>query len=176
MDKLADPLVEVAKVVGTHGLRGDLKVRSNSGDTTLLLAADSFYLRLTTGRTLLVHPSRQVLHKGQVLLRLKGYEALDQVEPFAGAAVLLAESLLPALEDDEYYWSQLKGLPVIDRQRGPIGHLQQMFSTAAHDTYIVKGSFGEIMIPAVEQFILEINLQERVVKVDLPAGLVPGEQ
>lgn len=176
MDKLADPLVEIAKVVGTHGLRGDLKVRSNSGEPQLLLEAGELHLRLTAGKTLLVQPSRQVLHKGQVLLRLKGYETLEQVEPFVGATVLLAESLLPALDDDEYYWSQLKGLPVIDKQRGLIGHLQQMFSTAAHDTYIVKGNFGEIMIPAVEQFILEINLQERVVKVDLPDGLVPEEQ
>jgi 16S rRNA processing protein RimM len=77
------------------------------------------------------------------------------------------------LADDEYYWSQLKGLAVIDRQRGPIGCLQQIFSTAAHDTYVVKGALGEIMIPAVKQFILEVNLQEQVVMVDLPDGLVP---
>lgn len=173
MDKLADPLVEIAKVAGTHGLKGDLKVRANSGEPQLLLDADEFHLRLTTGKTLAVQPSRQVLHKGQVLLRLKGYESIDLVEPFVGASVLLAESLLPALDDSEYYWSQLKGLAVIDKQRGPIGHLQEMFSTAAHDTYIVKGSLGEIMIPAVAQFVLEIDLQERVVRVDLPDGLVP---
>jgi len=175
MDKLAETLVEIAKIVGTHGLRGDLKVRPNTGEPQLLLNAELLYFRLATGVTLTVQPTRQALHKGQVLLRIQGYETLDQVEQFVGATVLLPEALLPELDDDEYYWSQLKGLSVVDRQLGPIGHLQQMFSTAAHDTYIVKGARGEIMIPAVEQFILEINLQEQIVRVDLPDGLVPEE-
>lgn len=175
MDNLADSLIEIAKIVGAHGLRGDLKVRSNSGDPQLLLDAEQLHLRLPTGKTLAIQTSRRSLHKGQVLLRVQGCESLDQIEQFIGGAVLLPETQLPDLDDDEYYWSQLKGLSVVDRQRGPIGHLEQMFSTAAHDTYVVKGALGEIMFPAVEQFVLEINLQERVVKVDLPDGLVPEE-
>lgn len=176
MDKSADPLIAIATVIGTHGLRGDLKVRPSSGEPQLLLNAKQLYLRLTTGITLQIQPVRQVLHKGLVLLRGQGYETLEQVEPFLGAEVLLPESLLPELVDGEYYWSQLKGLSVIDRQRGPIGQLQQMFSTAAHDTYVVSGALGEIMIPAVAQFILEIDLQQRILRVDLPDGLVPEEQ
>ncbi len=175
MNDRTDALIEIAKIVGTHGLRGDLKVRPNSGDPELLLTAEQLYLRLPTGQTRMVQTSRRTLHKGQVLLRIQGCDSLTQVEQFVGGTVLLPETLLPELADDEYYWRQLKGLSVVDRQRGPIGKLEQMFSTAAHDTYVVKGALGEIMIPAVEQFILEINLQERVVNVDLPDGLLPDE-
>ena len=173
MDSRNEALLEVGKIVGTHGLKGDLKVRPSSDDPGLLLQVEQLYLRLPSGKVLTVQPRRQSLHKGLVLLRLQDYESIDLVEQFIGGDVLLPEHLLPALEDDEYYWRQLKGLPVVDRQRGPIGHLDQMFSTAAHDTYVVKGALGEIMIPVVEQFILEINLQERVVRVDLPDGLIP---
>lgn len=175
MDSRNEALLEVGKIVGTHGLKGDLKVRPSSDDPGLLLQVEQLYLRLPSGQVLTVQPRRQSLHKGLVLLRLQDYESIDLVEQFIGGDVLLPEHLLPALQDDEYYWRQLKGLPVVDRQRGPIGHLDKMFSTAAHDTYVVKGALGEIMIPAVEQFILEINLQERVVKVDLPDGLIPEE-
>lgn len=176
MKSQTETLVEIGKVIGTHGLRGDLKVRPNSGEPELLLESEQLYIRLSTGKELKVQPNRQSLHKGQVLLRLQGYESIDEVEQFVGADVLLPEALLPDLADDEYYWRQLKGLPVVDRQRGPIGKLEQMFSTAAHDTYVVQGPLGEIMIPAVEQFVLEINLQEQVMRVDLPDGLMPGQE
>ena len=176
MDNRAEALLEIAKIVGTHGLRGDLKVRVNSGAPELLLEVEQLHLRLPAGKTLRVQPIRKSLHKGQVLLCLQGYESIDLVGPLVGSDILIPETLLPDLDDDEYYWKQLKGLSVVDRQRGVIGHLDKMFSTAAHDTYVVKGALGEIMIPAVEQFVLEINLQERVVTVDLPDGLIPDEQ
>ncbi len=51
-----------------------------------------------------------------------------------------------------------------------------MFTTAAHDVYVVKGGYGEVLIPAVGQFIEEINLEERRMLVDLPDGLIPQEQ
>ena len=175
MEDRADTLLEVGKIIGTHGLRGDLRVRPNSGDPELLLNAKQLHLGLPAGKQLLVQPTRQALHKGQVLLRLQGFESIDLAESLVGGTVLLPESLLPDLGADEYYWSQLKGLSVVDRQRGVIGHLDSMFSTAAHDTYVVVGPLGEIMIPEVAQFVLEIDLQEQIVNVDLPDGLIPEE-
>jgi 16S rRNA processing protein RimM len=173
MNNRSELLREVGTVVGTHGLRGDLKVRLSSDDSDLLLIAESFFLRLPRGELLRVNPARQSLHKGQVLLRLQGYDSIDQVEPLVGSSVLLAEDQFPALAEDEYYWHQLDGLQVVDLRYGPIGVLQSMFTTAAHDTYVVNGEYGEVLIPAVGRFILEIDLQERIMKVDLPEGLVP---
>lgn len=173
MENRSEPLLEIGKIVGTHGLRGDLKVRPTSGDPLLLLETEQIYLRLAKGDELTATPCRQTLHKGQVLLRLQGFESIDQVEQMVGGAVLLRQDQLPELEDDEFYWSQLEGLKVIDERCGEIGLLKSMFSTSAHDTYVVKGPFGEVLIPAVEQFIQEINLEEQVMRVDLPAGLVP---
>lgn len=175
MGNRSEALLEIGKIVGTHGLRGDLKVRPSSGDPELLLTIDQLTLRLSSGELLVAVPSRQVLHKGQVLLRLQGFETLNDVAELVGGQVLLAEDLLPELDEDEYYWGDLQGLRVVDRQRGDIGCLEQMFSTAAHDTYVVIGNFGEVLIPAVGQFILEIDLERRVMTVDLPEGLVPEE-
>jgi len=173
MPNRSEPLRVVGQIFGTHGLRGDLKVRPQSGDPELLLRAESFFLRLPKGELLKVIPSRQTLHKGQVLLRLQGYDSINQVEAMVGGSILLPEKQFPALAEDEYYWHQLEGLQVFDLQHGLIGSLQDMFSTAAHDTYVVEGDFGEVLIPAVGRFVLEIDLNERIMKVDLPEGLVP---
>ena len=173
MENQTESLLEIGTIVGTHGLRGDLKVRLKSGDPELLLALRQVGLCLPTGETLQVDISRQVLHKGQVLLRFLGYETINQAEKLLAARVVVAESELPQLANDEYYWGQLKGLRVVDQRRGEIGQIRDLFSTSAHDTYVVRGELGEVLVPAVRQFILEINLEERIMHVDLPEGLIP---
>ena len=171
---MSEALLEIGRIVGTHGLRGDLKVRLNSGDPEFLLSLSNINLSLPTGEMLQLDISRKVLHKGQVLMRLHGYDNIDLVESMVGGQVLVAEALLPELDADEYYWKQLDGLQVVDRDLGVIGQLQDMFSSPAHDTYVVRGKFGEILIPAVQQFIIGIDLDERTMQVALPEGLVPS--
>jgi 16S rRNA processing protein RimM len=173
---MTEALLEIANIVGTHGLRGDLKVRPKSGNPDFLLTTQQICLRLATGETLNLDVIRQVLHKGQVLLRLRDYESIDLAEPLVGGQILLAEHLLPDLGDDEYYWGQLEGLQVVDRKQGDIGRVTHLITTAAHDTYVVNGRFGEVLIPAVLQFVLEVNPEEGVVHVDLPDGLIIEEE
>jgi len=148
----------------------------HSGDPEALLAIDQVTLHLPSGEKLTAKPVRQSLHKGQVLLRLRDFESINLVEHMIGGQVLLPEDQLPELEDDEFYWSQLVGLQVVDKDRGAIGKLQDMFSTAAHDTYVVKGEYGEVLIPAVAQIVLEIDLEKQVMNVDLPDGLIPENE
>ncbi len=169
---MTETLLEIGNIVGTHGLRGDLKVRLKSGNSDFLLTTKQISLRLATEEVLLLDVIRQVLHKGQVLLRLRGYESINLAEQLVGGHVLMAESSLPSLSDDEYYWGQLEGLQVVDRERGDIGRLQNLITTAAHDTYVVKGRFGEILIPAVHQFVSDVDLDAGVMHVDLPEGLI----
>lgn len=173
---MAESLLEIGTIVGTHGLRGDLKIRLKSGDPDLLMTMKQVHLHLPTGETLNVDISRQVLHKGQVLLRLRGYDSINRVESMVGGHILINEDLLPELGDDQYYWGDLKGLEVVDQEHGSIGQLQDLFASAAHDTYVVKGRFGEVLIPAVRQFILDVDLEGRVMQVALPEGLIPEQQ
>ncbi|WP_020675373.1 ribosome maturation factor RimM [Geopsychrobacter electrodiphilus] len=167
-----DSLIETGQIIGTHGLRGDLKVRPLSGDPGPLLQAEEFVLRLPGGQLQKVTPQRQALHKGIVLLRLSGFESLTDVEGLKGCRILLDKTLFPVLENDEFYWHQIQGSLVVDRQLGDIGRLASMFTTAAHDTWVVEGSAGEIMIPVVAEFVVSIDTEKKVIQVDLPEGLV----
>ncbi len=170
------PLLHVGDVVGTHGLRGDLKVKSHSGDLSVLLEVDEVVLEPPVGPTITARISRQIIHKKAVLLRLIDYESIALAEPLVGSKVKLPESALPELDEDEYYWSKLSGSRVTDRRFGDLGYLVSMFTTAAHDTYIVEGDYGEVLIPAVKKFILSIDLDQKMIEVDLPEGLVPEKE
>jgi 16S rRNA processing protein RimM len=161
-------------VTGTHGLRGDLKVRPDSGDPAALLAARTLFLRDRLGELLPYTPSKATPHKGAVLLRLHGLDSVEAVQPLVGCELLVVASELPPLGDDEFYWHDLQGLTVVDRNRGELGTLEDFFTTAAHDIYVVQGGLGEILIPAVDEFILEVDVAAKRLLVDLPDGLLPA--
>ncbi len=167
-----DFLIESGQIVGTHGLRGDLKVRPLSGDPAPLLSATDVFLRLPDGRLKKTEPLRQSLHKGIVLMRFDGFESLTAVEELKGCRILLDRNLLPELAPDEFYWHQIEGAKVIDREYGELGHLKSMFTTAAHDTWVVEGLAGEVMIPVVAAFIITISAEQQLIEVDLPTGLI----
>jgi len=173
MNDSRDDLLVFGVVTGTHGLRGDLKVRPQSGDSGSVLDAPVVFLRRGAGEPVEHKPVRIALHKGIVLLRLQGLEKIEAVESLVGSEVLMRYSDLPELVDDEYYWYELEGLTVFDQGRGEIGTLEDMFSTPAHDIYVVRGPLGEILIPAVDEFVLDVDLDRGRMTVDLPEGLVP---
>jgi len=162
----------VGAIVAVHGLRGDLKVRPLTADSDALVSATRLLLVDRKGHELPVVPLRVTAHKGNYLLRLRGMEHIDTVESLVGREVRMLYEDLPKLADDEYYWHQLQGLRVVDRRRGELGRLDDLLATGAHDVYVVNGRFGEVLIPAVGRFVLDVDPDAGVMTVDLPEGLV----
>ena len=159
-------------VVGTHGLRGDLKVRPLSEGSASLATAGEVSLRGADGVVQRFRPLRATPHKGLWLLRLEGRESVEAAQSLVGCDVLMPLGDLPQLPEDEFYWHQIEGLRVVDCQLGDLGVLRDLLTTAAHDIYVVEGRFGEVLIPVVEEFVLEIDPDGGLIKVDLPEGLV----
>jgi 16S rRNA processing protein RimM len=172
MDKTEKTLLEIGKIVATHGLRGDMKARPSSGDPELLLNTDYLYVRSASGVMQSYALERCSQHKGQVLLRFKNYDSINQVESFIGSPVFLPAEDFPDLDENEHYWADLEGLQVIDKDLGDLGCLVNIYTTAAHDIYLVKGPYGEVQIPAVQQFIVAVDFDKRLMQVELPEGLV----
>jgi 16S rRNA processing protein RimM len=79
------------------------------------------------------------------------------------------------LEEGEYYWADLQGIKVETREGKGIGKVREIFSTGAHDVYVVEGKRGEIFLPAIEDVIQSIDLKKRVMKVVRMEGLWEDE-
>jgi 16S rRNA processing protein RimM len=171
-DTLKD-LLEVGVVIGTHGLRGDLKIRPLPSGALALQGARTVFIQDSNGHLARYEAVRSSLHKQNILLRLSGLENLAAVEPLVGASVWMVRSDLPELDDQQFYWFDLEGLEVIDRQLGALGHVVGMFSTPAHDILEVDGPTGEILIPAIVPFLVEVDRESGQLHVNLPEGLVP---
>ncbi|MEA3464671.1 MAG: ribosome maturation factor RimM [Thermodesulfobacteriota bacterium] len=167
-----DPLFQVGIISGTHGLRGDLKVRTETTGSQVLLESESVMLHCSDGQRLAVDVVKASVHKQMILLKLQGYDHVNHVGALIGAKVMLAYDQFPALEDGSYYWHQLEGLTVVDSNLGGLGILTSVLETAGHDLYVVKGVHGEVMFPAVDAFIDEIDIEQEQMKVTLPDGLI----
>ena len=170
-----EELMAVAVVAGTHGLRGDLKLRPLPTAAPALPKLHELYLRAPDGTCSLQRVVQCKAHKQHLLVRLAGLESLDLIQPLVGQTVLARCRDFPALPPDQHYWHELEGLTVVDRQRGPLGQVSGLFATGAHEILSVDGPLGEILIPFIPQFVLHTDLAAGELQVDLPDGLVPGD-
>jgi 16S rRNA processing protein RimM len=170
-----DELMAVAVVAGTHGLRGDLKLRPLPTAAPALPRLRELLVQDPDGTPVPYRVVQYKPHKQHLLVRLAGLESLDAVQPLVGRTVSARCRDLPELPPDAHYWHELAGLTVIDRRRGPLGAVVGLFATGAHEILTVDGALGEILIPYLPQFVVQADLAAGELRVDLPDGLVPGD-
>lgn len=172
MNIATDQLIEVGVVVGIHGLRGDLKIQTLPTGQLALPGARQVYLREGADPPGLFRVVRVAPHKRHVLLRLAECSHGDAARALVGFSVWMNSVDVPEPAPGQHYWHAMYGLCVVDRHLGQIGRVVGMFSTAAHDILEVNGPHGEVLIPAIPQFIKQVDAEAGQLLVDLPQGLV----
>jgi 16S rRNA processing protein RimM len=165
-------LIGLGRISGAHGIRGAVKVRP---DATAATTDPEVFL--TLGEVVIGHEKYHITQadrlKNQVLLHLAGIDSRDRAEQLAGQEVRGDRRRFPRLPPGEYYWFQLLGLPVFDAGDGTLlGHLKEILPTPGHDVYVVVLGRREVLFPAVEEVVVEINLEEGFLKVAPPQGLL----
>jgi 16S rRNA processing protein RimM len=173
MDVKLTDLLEVGVIIGTHGLRGDLKIRPLPTGGVALSGARTVYLRDSEGHLTRHEAVRTSRHQQNFLMRLSGLENIAVVQQLVGSSIWMIRAELPEPEHDHYYWSDLEGLEVVDQQLGVLGRICGMFTTPAHDILEVDGPTGEVLIPAITPFLIRIDRDRAQLHVNLPEGLVP---
>ena len=153
-----DELVQVGKIIGTHGIKGLLKVFSYSGNFQSLQSAQTVLLKGKDGAIQEYAVKSIAAHAGGFILGLVDYSDINQVLFLSGSELCLKRSQLPAPEEDEYYWRDLIGLTVFTDQGVELGTLVDIFETGSSDIYVVRGSSKEYLIPAIADVIAYVDL------------------
>ncbi len=112
------------------------------------------------------------LHKGAALLKLEGCHDRTAVEKLRGQLVQIPIEEAVPLEQDEYYEHQIVGLAVWTAGGDYLGTVDEVISTGSNDVYVVQSEGREILIPAIEDVVLEINLAQGRMVVELMEGLI----
>ena len=162
----------LGKVVATHGIKGQLRVASYSGELENILALRSVMLKGTSGEMETFEVAASAIHGKKVLITLKNYSNINQVLHLVGRELYVRREELPELPEGEYYWYELLGLKVITTQGETLGKLTEIIPTGSNDVYVVSSGGKEYLIPALEDVVLEINLDDGVMTVSPPEGLL----
>ncbi len=166
-DEIAPGNVAVGRVVSAWGVRGEIKVEPLA-PAALLSRGRSVSLR---GRSFQIERSRR---RGRfVHLELAGIESREDAQTLSGAYLQTAEAALEPLGEDEYYRFQLIGLSVRTTDGRDLGRVAEVFSTAGNDVYVVRGPLGEILVPAVDDIVVNVDTATRVITIEVVPGLLP---
>jgi len=158
----------IGKVTAPRGVRGELKVAIETDDPQRFSLLREVYLGDALVR---FEVKRARLHGGQALLQLCGIQDRTAAEEWRNAYVYVpVEDALP-LGDGEYYYHQIEGLTVMSIEGEVLGQVTEVLPTGANDVYVVQGTEGELLLPALKSVIIRVDLDAGTMLVRVPDGL-----
>lgn len=171
--------VEVGRIADAWGIKGWFKVLPFSADAEVLLSARQWFLqpsecgaRTFTGTVLLpVKQARE--HSGSIVATAEAVADRTAAEALKGARIFVSRAEFPKAAEDEYYWVDLLGLDVINREGLALGQVKDLMSTGPQTVLVIAyeedGKTLERMIPFVSAYVDKVELSERRILVDWQA-------
>lgn len=164
--------VLLGKITATHGIKGQLRVTVYSGNCETILSLKSLMLKGPDGVMRTLQLSSASAHGKKVIIGLSGYDNINQALPLVGHELYVPRNMMPALAEGEYYWCDLLGLRVETESGEFLGDLTDIIATGSNDVYVVKEGGREFLIPALEDVVLDVDLDAGIMKVSPPEGLL----
>jgi 16S rRNA processing protein RimM len=168
-------LIPIGKIVGTHGLNGTCKVYSYAESLSVFKPNGLIHLKQSRSQQKIYEIKRAKPHSKVVLLTLKNVTNRDQAQQLIGSEICIERTTLPEIEEGAYYWCDIIGLSVFTMDGRYLGRVASIIATGSNDVYVVKNPDNpdkhEVLIPAIESVVREIDLEQQILRVDLPEGL-----
>lgn len=167
-----EDLLKVGVITTTHGVRGEVKVFPTTDDAERFLELE--YVLLDTGRELRRLDIKNVrFFKNLVILKFDGIDNINDIEKYKGKDLWIPREEAQELGEDEYYIADLQGLNVVLEDGREFGTLRDVMETGANDVYIIDSNeHGEVLLPAIKECILDVDLEKNTMTVHLMKGLL----
>ncbi len=160
----------IGEVVKPWGYRGDVKVKILTDFPKRLSKIKTVYLGTETRA---VQVERARLHSGFALFKFEGYDTEQSVAKFRGQAIQIPIEEAAPLGKGQYYHHQIIGLEAVTSEGEPLGRVEEILETGANDVYLVRRpDGGELLLPAIQDVIQEIDLENGRLVVTLLPGLI----
>ncbi|MEX1055663.1 MAG: ribosome maturation factor RimM [Rhodothermales bacterium] len=173
----SDSLLLVGRVSKAHGVRGELKIIPETDDPERLEDLTAVFVGRTAGtaeRREIESIRLQPVKQGTVVvMKMAGVDSREDTEAFRQMSVFADVEDLPPLEEDEFFIHDLIGLDVFDEEGGAVGRVTDVLHLPAQDVLVVARSGKDAaMIPVVDEFIVEIDVDEGRIVVRPIEGLL----
>ena len=166
-----EQFLRVGVISSTHGIRGEVKVFPTTDDAARFKKLKK--VLLDTGKEQLELEVQSVkFFKQFVIVKFKGIDNINDIEIYKGKSLLVPREDAVALGKDEYYIADLIGMEVFTEE-GRLGVLKDVMETGANEVYIIDSDrHAEVLIPAIKQCILDVDIEGRKMKIHLMDGLI----
>lgn len=164
--------LQVGVISSTHGVRGEVKVFPTTDDVTRFRQLEKVYL--DTGREMLPLEIQNVkFFKQFAILKFKGIDNINDIEKYRGKSLMIDREDAVDLDEDEYFIADMIGVKVYTEDGSEFGALKDVMETGANDVYIIDSrEYGEVLIPAIKECILDVDMEEGCMTIHLMEGLV----
>ncbi len=168
---MKNEILEIGKVVNTHGIRGELKIQPWCDDPEIFDELEYIYIG---GEKYTITRSR--FHKTCEIVAVEGINNINEAESLKNKIVTVEREMLGELPDGTYYIADILGLEVRCSDGQVLGVIDNVISTGSNDVYEVKRDGKKpLLLPVIDDVINEININEGYVSVTLIKGLADDE-
>ncbi len=168
--------IEVGRIADAWGIKGWFKVLSHSADSEALFSSKCWFLmpsergKKAFSGTVAMTIIEAKVHSGTVVASAKGVDDRTVAETLRGSRIFVSRANFPTTGKDEYYWVDLIGLRVINRESIDLGVVRELLSTGAQTVLVIEysqdGKLHERMIPFVSVYIDDVDTAGRRILVD----------
>lgn len=164
--------LQVGVISSTHGIRGEVKVFPTTDDAARFKQLKKVYL--DTGKEQLILEIEHVkFFKKFAILKFKGIDHINDIEKYRGKSLLVDREDAVELGEDEYYIADMLGLEVYTEDGNFFGNIKDVMETGANDVYMIATKeYGEVLIPAIRECILDVDVERNRMVIHLMEGLV----
>ena len=164
-------LVEIGRIVKTHGLQGRVKAVSYLESEDLLEGLGEVIIRKDRRADRKFRINRVQPARKSFFLELEGVNDPDSAGELVGSGIFIPAALLGELPEGEYYWHQIIGLKVVTETGGFLGNVSAILPAGGAEVYVCSGGEREILLPAIEGVVLKIDLEKGEITASVPEGL-----
>ena len=167
-----EQFLQVGVISSTHGVRGEVKVFPTTDDMARFKKLKQVIL--DTGREhKLLEIESVKFFKQFAILKFKGIDNINDIEKYKGKSLLVDRKNAVKLQKDEYFLADMVGLEVFTEDGELFGTMKDVLETGANDVYIIDSpQHGEVLIPAIKQCILDVDIENKKMTIHLMEGLV----
>lgn len=172
--------LQIGKIITTHGIKGEVKVLPLTDDPTRFEIIKNIIIEeKNTVDPKIIKNSKELsienvkYFKDKVILKFKSIDDIETAEALRNVYLLVNRKDAVKLPENHYFICDLVGCMVYDENASELGKLVNIFPTGSNDVYVVRNRSGEeILIPAIKSVVKSVDIDNKIIKVELPEGLL----
>ena len=165
--------IETGRIVGTHGIRGEMRLEVWADSPQFLAGIKQLYLSENGEKSIFLAAARP--HKNICILKVKGVDSIEEAEKYRGRVVYINRDDRP-LEKGRYYIQDLLGCIVFHAEaKKELGVISEVSQTGANDVWHIKSGEREYLIPVIPDVVKKVDVEGRTVEILPLRGIFEDE-